>query len=76
MRKAEEKEEENKRTMGRVFADLSHTREKVRVGEEEKKKLKVEVGTLRAKLVQVEKKEAEAEDVEMGGTGRHLRRSW
>ena len=66
-KKAEEKEEENKRAMGRVLGDLSHTREKLRVGEEEKKVLEAEVGAVRAELMQAEK-EKEAEDVEMGGT--------
>ena len=71
-KKAEEKEEENKRAMGQVLEYLSHTREKIRLGEEEKNKVEVGVGALRAKLVQVEKKEAQAEDA----PARHLRRSW
>ena len=72
-KKAEEKEGENNRAMGRVFGDLSHTREKLRVGEEEKKKMEAEVGVVRPELVQAEKKE-EVEDVEMGAPARHLKK--
>ena len=50
---------------------VHHTQEvlqvKVRVGEEEKKKLEAEVDALRTQLVEAGNKEQEAGDVEMGG---------
>lgn len=55
--------EEAKRALGCIPGDLSYTRENLHVEEEEKKKLEVEVKTLRAELAKAEK---EVEDVEMG----------
>ena len=54
--KAEEEEEENKRAMGRVLGDLSHTRESLCVGEEDRKKREGEVEALRALLAKAEQK--------------------
>lgn len=66
---AAKNEEESKRELGRVLVDLSHTLERLRVEEEEKKEREDEVKALQAELMIAAEKEKEVEDAEMGGTG-------
>ena len=65
---ARKAEEGVRRELGQVLGELNHTRETLRLEEEERKKLESEVGAVRAELVRAEKSK-EVEDVEMGGTG-------